>query len=317
MTIVVDDPLISRMAIAQTLPLHESSRRLRELYPECPRVYGVAVMGAGNLGLAAAQFGAPGAFDDAQLRFESDRFEILTGVRHGRTLGSPIAVTTVSQNSANPAELSSIGSSGASLATGRMISSPFTGPKPSAATRGIHRIPYSAAKGGINAITASLALEYADHGIRVVATAPGGTEAPPRYVDSSIVRNNEQSIVGSAVVRGTQPVIDSFTATPGVITAGQTDTIVLSWTTIGAETVNIEGVPGQVGALSSIVHGNVGNIASLTADPSVSGQDNLFGPVASNIVLPPDSLDCDPMLQALADNFPASREVLPIHGGIA
>ena len=32
----------------------------------------------------------------------------------------------------------------------------------SAATRGIHRIPYSAAKGGVNAITASLALEYAD-----------------------------------------------------------------------------------------------------------------------------------------------------------
>ncbi|WP_036490034.1 benzoate 1,2-dioxygenase electron transfer component BenC [Nocardioides sp. CF8] len=52
----------------------------------------------------------------------------------------------------------------------------------SAATRGIHRIPYSAAKGGINAITASLALEYADAGIRVVATAPGGTEAPPRRV---------------------------------------------------------------------------------------------------------------------------------------
>ncbi|MEV5300977.1 benzoate 1,2-dioxygenase electron transfer component BenC [Amycolatopsis methanolica] len=52
----------------------------------------------------------------------------------------------------------------------------------SAATRGIHRIPYSAAKGGINAITASLALEYADTGIRVVATAPGGTEAPPRRI---------------------------------------------------------------------------------------------------------------------------------------
>jgi hypothetical protein len=45
MTVVVDDPLISRMAISRTLPLHESSRRLRELYPECPRVYGVAVMG--------------------------------------------------------------------------------------------------------------------------------------------------------------------------------------------------------------------------------------------------------------------------------
>ena len=44
MTIVVDDPLIAGMDIARTLPLHESSRRLRELYTECPRVYGVAVM---------------------------------------------------------------------------------------------------------------------------------------------------------------------------------------------------------------------------------------------------------------------------------
>ncbi|WP_276525930.1 benzoate diol dehydrogenase BenD [Streptomyces caniscabiei] len=52
----------------------------------------------------------------------------------------------------------------------------------SCATRGIHRIPYSAAKGAVNALTASLALEYADAGIRVVATAPGGTEAPPRRV---------------------------------------------------------------------------------------------------------------------------------------
>jgi benzoate/toluate 1,2-dioxygenase reductase subunit len=52
----------------------------------------------------------------------------------------------------------------------------------SAATRGIHRIPYSAAKGGINAVTASLAMEYADAGIRVVATAPGGTAAPVRRI---------------------------------------------------------------------------------------------------------------------------------------
>lgn len=44
MTVVIEDPLIAGMAIKQTLPLHESSRRLRELYPECPRVYGVAVM---------------------------------------------------------------------------------------------------------------------------------------------------------------------------------------------------------------------------------------------------------------------------------
>jgi hypothetical protein len=45
MTDVIGDPLIAGMAIRRTLPLHESSRRLRELYPECPRVYGVAVMG--------------------------------------------------------------------------------------------------------------------------------------------------------------------------------------------------------------------------------------------------------------------------------
>lgn len=50
------------------------------------------------------------------------------------------------------------------------------------ATRGIHRVPYSAAKGGINALTQSLAMEYAETGIRVVATAPGGTAAPPRRI---------------------------------------------------------------------------------------------------------------------------------------
>lgn len=48
------------------------------------------------------------------------------------------------------------------------------------ATRGILRVPYSAAKGGVNAITSALAMELAPHGIRVVATAPGGTDAPER-----------------------------------------------------------------------------------------------------------------------------------------
>ncbi|GAA4856845.1 benzoate 1,2-dioxygenase electron transfer component BenC [Actinomycetospora corticicola] len=50
----------------------------------------------------------------------------------------------------------------------------------SVATRGIHRVPYAAAKGGVNAITSALALELAPHGIRVTATAPGGTDAPER-----------------------------------------------------------------------------------------------------------------------------------------
>jgi len=52
----------------------------------------------------------------------------------------------------------------------------------SVATRGINRVPYAAAKGGVNAITACLAMEYADRNIRVVGVAPGGTEAPPRRV---------------------------------------------------------------------------------------------------------------------------------------
>jgi hypothetical protein len=44
-TTVIDDPLIAAMSIERVLPLHESSRRMRELYPQCPRVYGVAVLG--------------------------------------------------------------------------------------------------------------------------------------------------------------------------------------------------------------------------------------------------------------------------------
>jgi len=63
----------------------------------------------------------------------------------------------------------------------------------SAATRGIHRIPYSAAKGGINAITASLAMEYAGSGVRVVATAPGGTEAPPRRISRGTPKPTTQT----------------------------------------------------------------------------------------------------------------------------
>jgi dihydroxycyclohexadiene carboxylate dehydrogenase len=60
------------------------------------------------------------------------------------------------------------------------------------ATRGIRRVPYSAAKGGVNAITQSLAMEYAEHNIRVVATAPGGTDAPPRRVPRNTAGDNEQ-----------------------------------------------------------------------------------------------------------------------------
>lgn len=62
----------------------------------------------------------------------------------------------------------------------------------SIATRGIYRVPYSAAKGGVNALTASLALEHARDGIRVNAVATGGTEAPPRVVPRNPEPPSEQ-----------------------------------------------------------------------------------------------------------------------------
>jgi dihydroxycyclohexadiene carboxylate dehydrogenase len=52
----------------------------------------------------------------------------------------------------------------------------------SVATKGINRLPYSAAKGAVNALTASLALEVGTKNIRVNAVAPGGTTAPPRKI---------------------------------------------------------------------------------------------------------------------------------------
>lgn len=62
----------------------------------------------------------------------------------------------------------------------------------SVATRGINRVPYAAAKGGINAITAGLAWEYAEHGIRVNAVAPGGTAAPPRRIPRNTAQQSDQ-----------------------------------------------------------------------------------------------------------------------------
>jgi len=73
------------------------------------------------------------------------------------------------------------------------------------ATRGIRRAPYSAAKGGINALTQSLAMEYGEQGIRVVATAPGGTEAPPRRIARNAAGDSalEQAWMAEAVAQVT------------------------------------------------------------------------------------------------------------------
>jgi len=62
----------------------------------------------------------------------------------------------------------------------------------SIATRSLNRVPYGAAKGGVNALTACLAFETAGRGVRVNATAPGGTEAPPRRIPRNSAGQTEQ-----------------------------------------------------------------------------------------------------------------------------
>ena len=62
----------------------------------------------------------------------------------------------------------------------------------SIATRGVNRVPYGAAKGGVNALTACLAFENGERGIRVNATAPGATEAPPRLIPRNSAQQSEQ-----------------------------------------------------------------------------------------------------------------------------
>jgi dihydroxycyclohexadiene carboxylate dehydrogenase len=62
----------------------------------------------------------------------------------------------------------------------------------SVATRGVNRVPYASAKGGVNAMTVALAIEMAEHGVRGNATAPGGTEAPPRLTPRNAEPQSEQ-----------------------------------------------------------------------------------------------------------------------------
>ncbi|ABA74706.1 1,6-dihydroxycyclohexa-2,4-diene-1-carboxylate dehydrogenase [Pseudomonas fluorescens] len=65
----------------------------------------------------------------------------------------------------------------------------------SIATRGVNRVPYGAAKGGVNALTACLAFENAERGIRVNAIATGGTEAPPRRIPRNTAQPTEEEKV--------------------------------------------------------------------------------------------------------------------------
>lgn len=60
------------------------------------------------------------------------------------------------------------------------------------ATRGIYRVPYSAAKGGVHAMTTCMALELAEHGIRVNAVSPGAIDNGVRAVPRNTAPLSEQ-----------------------------------------------------------------------------------------------------------------------------
>ena len=65
----------------------------------------------------------------------------------------------------------------------------------SIATRSVNRVPYGAAKGGVNALTACLAFENGERGIRVNAVAPGGTEAPARRIPRNTTKQSKKEQV--------------------------------------------------------------------------------------------------------------------------
>ncbi len=65
----------------------------------------------------------------------------------------------------------------------------------SVATRSVNRVPYAAAKGGVNAITASLAFEQAANNVRIIGVAPGGTLAPERVIPRNEMPQTPQEAI--------------------------------------------------------------------------------------------------------------------------
>lgn len=62
------------------------------------------------------------------------------------------------------------------------------------APRGIYRVPYAAAKGGVFALTTSLALEVAKLGVRVNCVAPGATDVGSRPTPRNEEPMSEQEV---------------------------------------------------------------------------------------------------------------------------
>lgn len=65
----------------------------------------------------------------------------------------------------------------------------------SVATRGINRVPYAAAKGGVHAMSVAMAMELAPHGIRVNCVSPGHVESSTRKVPRNTAVPTEQDII--------------------------------------------------------------------------------------------------------------------------
>lgn len=85
----------------------------------------------------------------------------------------------------------------------------------SVATRGVNRVPYAAAKGGVAALTAALSLELETSGVRINCVAPGGVNvtrltprnpAPPTAADKvGFARVVEQTLRDTPMARFGEP----------------------------------------------------------------------------------------------------------------
>lgn len=85
----------------------------------------------------------------------------------------------------------------------------------SVATRGVNRVPYAAAKGGVAALTAALSLELETSGVRINCVAPGGVNvtritprnpAPPTEADKvGFARVVEQTLRDTPMARFGEP----------------------------------------------------------------------------------------------------------------